>query len=296
MGRHDNQTVGLIGLAIPDVEMRHNAQILKGVEAEAIRSGYEVLVCNSQLDPDRERSILQRMAGRDLAGLLIQPFFDDTLNPEYAALLRSIRDGGTPVVLIDQYVAEADIPAVMTDKVHMGYAAIEHLIMLGHRRICYVCSGRHDTAGQQNLMGCRQALNDYEIELDESLILEFPVRNSAEPARKALAELYRRDSSFTAVASPAFSMTYGVMNALADLGLSVPGDIAVVGGDAFLNPRYEHVTHMLQEHEEMGRQAAQLLLQRGDSHGEPLQQHRLIRSRLVIGDSCGSKRKVNANE
>jgi len=289
MGRREPGTARSIGLIIPDVEIRQNALILKGVEGEAIRRGCEVRVCNSLLDIRREYETLLRWADRDLAGILTCPLFEDPNDPGYAELIRAVRGRGRRIVFLDQYVPGLDVPAVMSDKVRMGYLATEHLIVLGHRKIAYVSTGRYDPAGRGNLMGYRQALEDYGIDYDENRVAEIPIRNSAGPAGEAVARKLKEDPrSFSAVASPQFSMTYGILKALARMKIKVPDDLAVVGGDMYHNPELAHVTHTVQPFYEMGREGVRLLLQGKDPHD--LKNHVLLKVRLEIGTTCGAKR------
>ncbi len=291
VGAGGTRQTRLIGFVVPDVAMVHNALVLKGVEEQATREGCEVLVCNSVLDTQREKGILERLSGYDLAGIIACPFFTDVFDPEYAELLRRIQAQGKRLVLMDTYVPTVETPVVRTDRVHMGYIATEHLIMLGHRRICYVSTGRHDPSGQGNLMGYRRALEDYEIEFDESLVIEIPIEFSAGPAHDIFKEKLEKDPrAFTAVASAQFSMTHGILRALSEMGKRVPEDIAVVGSDVLNNPDYSYVTHVSQPFHEMGLEAVKLLLR--DPDDGTLKRHVQLKSKLVIGETCGAKGKI----
>lgn len=283
----------LIGMSVPDVEIPSFARLLKGVDEEAREDGYCVLVRNSNQDNQRERKILEELRHQKLAGIIVNPFHQDAFDQEYHRLLNEIHQDGTRIVMLDQYLPGLEeLPTVYTDKVQIGYRATEHLIMLGHRRICYLTTGRYDTTGQGCLKGHRIALKDYGLEDDPALMVEIPNQNCAEPAHDAVIRLLRANpTAFTAVATQQFSMTYGILNALHEMALRVPDDIAVVGGDAFENPRLAHVTHTLQPFQEMGREAVRLMLGRhgGNRGGDPAKRHVLLQAKLIIGDSCGMR-------
>ncbi len=284
----ENVKASLIGLVVPDVEMVHNAMIVKGAQEQARRDGFELLVCNSVLDTGRERGILERLMEYDLAGIIAYPFFTDVFDEAYETLLQRIVQEGKRLVLVDQYVPNLEIPVVQANKAHMGYIATQHLIMLGHRRIAYVSTGRFDPSGQANVAGYRQALEDYQIPFDEELSIEVPVQNSAGPVRELVKQkLQANPRAFTAMATPQFSMTYGIIKGLSDLGKTMPGDIAVVGSDVFNNPDYAYVTHTVQPFHEMGQEAVKLLLRLEDD--STLKRHVLLKSKLVIGTTCGAR-------
>ncbi|MFA5203111.1 MAG: GntR family transcriptional regulator [Lentisphaeria bacterium] len=281
----------LIGMTVPDVEIPSFACLLKGVDEEAQAHGYSVLVRNSNQDTRRERNILEELRHQKLAGIIVNPFHEDAFDRDYHRLLNEIHQGGTRIVMVDQYLPGLEeLPTVYTDKVQIGYRATEHLIMLGHRRICYLTTGHYDTTGQGCLKGHRLALNEYGIDYDPALTAEIPNPNCAEPAHDFVLRLLRANpNAFTAVATQQFSMTYGILNALQELSLRVPEEIAVVGGDAFENPRLSHVTHTLQPFQEMGRAAVRLVLGRNGTGGEAAKRHVLLQPRLVIGDTCGMR-------
>lgn len=278
----------IIGLVVPDVEMPKISRLLKGIDEAALERGYGVLISNCNLDTRRERMLLEKVMDQEVAGIMVHPFFDDSVNPSYRQLLDRLFQRGVPMVLMDQYLPGLDIPSAVTDKVQVGYRLAEHLIMLGHKRICYLTTGRHGVTGQNCLKGYRMAFKDYGREYDAGLTVEIPVQNCAGPAHDAVKRLLTANANAcTAIATDQFSMTYGILKALEELGMRVPDDIAVVGHDVYQNPLLSHVTHILEPVEELGRAAVKLLL--GSDGEATLKRHILLAPKLVIGTTCGAK-------
>jgi GntR family transcriptional regulator of arabinose operon len=287
-------TSKIIGLVVPDVEIPVFARMLKGIDDEARERGFSVLVSNCNRDNQRERGILEQLAGLQLAGIMVFPFHDDSLDPTYHQLLGGLFQRGLPLVLLDQYLPGLDIPSVVTDKVQVGYRAAEHLIMLGHQRICYLTTGHYDVTGQNCLKGHRMALKDYGRNYDPGLTVEIPVRNCAGPAHDAVKRLLTATpNAFTAIATDQFSMTYGILKALDELGMNIPDNMAVIGHDAYQNPQLAHITYTLDPVEELGRAAVRLLLEGAGK--ESLQRHVLLAPKLVVGTSCGAPRVTGAS-
>ena len=280
-----------VGLLISETRINFHSMIMSGFGKAASLAGYSMFLYDSKLDHDNERKMLKDLRGRqDLAGLAVLPYDTDSFDPDYSMLIRDITDSGIKVVLVDQYIADMELPVVAMNKVRIGYMATEHLIMLGHERICYICSASYETAGRDCLVGYKRALKDYDIEFDADLIIDIPPMYCAVPTRDAIIEkLTANPRAFTAVATPWFSGTYGIMGALQALRLRAPDDIAVVGGDMYENPDMCYVTHTLQDPLKMGEEAFKLLV-REDDGDEPMKLHQLLKPSLVIGETCGARK------
>jgi DNA-binding LacI/PurR family transcriptional regulator len=178
---------------------------------------------------------------------------------------------------------------VVHDDVQIGYLGTEHLIMLGHKRICFACTGGNDVPGNNHLRGYRTALADYGIEYRPELVITHPINQCAEPTQRSVEVLLRENPrAFTAIATSQFSMTYGILKALSNLGLKCPDDIALVGANVYQNPELSFVTHTLQQDHRMGVEAMKVLVAEG---GRGRKRHVLLEPELVIGTTCGGKRK-----
>jgi DNA-binding LacI/PurR family transcriptional regulator len=131
-------------------------------------------------------------------------------------------------------------------------------------------------------------LADYGIKYDSELVIDLPAIKCAEPTRQAVHRILGRNpDAFTAIATHQFSMTYGILQALKELGQRVPEDIAVVGAETYLNPDLAYVTHTVQDFETMGGKAVELML--SDDSRQSMKRHVLLPPKFVIGDSCGAK-------
>ncbi len=280
-----SQSTQLIGAVFPDLEIPAFARMLKGIEEEAFPKGIGIQVCSSFLDMSRQRENLERLSRQDLAGIIFLPLGYDFSDPETLNLVRKIHEKGTKIILLE-YLPIPEIPIVMTNRVRWGYMAVEHLITLGHEKICYVTTGRNDLSGRDCVRGYQRALGDYGLKFDESLLVEIPIDCCAEPTRQAVVKMLTENPrAFTAIATEQFSMTYGIMKALADLGKRVPEEIAVVGSEVYQNPELSYVTHILAPCREHGREAVNLLLREDDP--ETMRKNVLLSPKLILGQTCG---------
>ncbi len=215
--------------------------------------------------------------------MLVFPFFTDSVDPEYAESIQRIIGRGIKVVLVDQCLYELDIPSVTTDKVRTGYIAAEHLVRLGHQRIAYATSASFDLAGRDHLRGFKMALKDNDIEFREDLVFDIPTNNSAVPTRDAVVEkLTQNPRAFTAIAAPYFSMAYGIIKAVSQLGMRIPDDIALVGGEADENPDYAYLTYTRSPRTLVGTESMKMLLRSEDD--ESMQRYKLVKPEARSGN------------
>ena len=284
----------VIGLIMPDLEVPMHAHLLKGVEAAAARQGVKVWIRNALLDANREYELLESLGRENLAGIITAPLFGNVFAKPYVERLNQLSAAGQKVVLVDQYVPGAAAAVVMVDKFKVGYIATEHLIMLGHRRICYVSTHTYDTSGDESYRGYRQALADYRVTFHPELEINLPVEFSAQPAGDRVCQFLRkRPDCYTAIATPQFSMGYGIYKALLKLGVTVGGEIALVANNMGYNQELAHITHTEQPYEEVGRRAVGLLFP-DEGAAECVQRHCLVDPVLVVGDTCGSQPQEGA--
>jgi DNA-binding LacI/PurR family transcriptional regulator len=170
----------------------------------------------------------------------------------------------------------------MVDKFKVGYLAAEHLIMLGHRRICYLSSGE-DVSGEESRHGYRQALDDYGVPFRQELLINLSVRSSAEPAREAILGRLRENPRYcTAIATPQLAMAYGACRALRQLEMRIGEEVALVGNNLCDNPELEHLPYTYQPYDDSARAAVELLLDEPDPQTH--RKHVLIPPKLIVPD------------
>ena len=144
-------------------------------------------------------------------------------------LLEPWRREGTPIVVINSHLPEADVDCVMCDNSAATYRVVQWLHGLGHRRIaCIVAGVRPNLSVAERMMGYRQALLDAGISFDPALLVRaggFTVPEGQE----AMRDLLGQSPPPTAVFGTADELAVGAIQAIQEAGLSVPEDVSVVG-------------------------------------------------------------------
>jgi LacI family transcriptional regulator len=281
-----------IGLIVSDIRNPFFASVARGVEDVAQERGYTVVLCNSDETLVKEAACLKALQNRQVDGLLLA---SAGAADEYVARLVH---AGYPIVLVDRDLPGLTVSAALLDNEGAAYSAVRHLIERGHQRIGMISGRDSITTTTERIAGYERALRESEIEPDASLVISG--HSTSEGGTAATHALLDLDPPPTAIFSGNNLMSIGALHAISSRRLAVPDDIAVVGFDDFPFPWSDafrpHLTTIAQPTYELGRQAADMLvnaLQRSDGHDV----HRVVlEGKLVIRESSGAAqlRRVQA--
>ncbi len=223
-----------------------------GVREKAWERGLTVTVAVTRGDVDMEAAALEQLASQPLFGLIFA-----TVNTRLVHLPATLPQ--TPTVLLNCHVANRALPSVVPSEVAGGHAATNFLLQAGHRRIGYINGEPSMEASQQRLRGYRRALSSADLPFDPGLVRNGnwqPI--SGYEGARALMLLPSRP---TAIFCANDLMALGCYEALGELGMRIPDDVAVMGYDDREIARHLHppLTTVLLPHFEMGTIAAELL-------------------------------------
>jgi LacI family transcriptional regulator len=226
---------------------------LDGVREKAWERGLTVTVMTTRGDADMESAALAQLTAHPLVGL-IYATINTRLVDAPAALSMS------PTVLLNCHVANGALSSVVPGETAGGHAATDVLIRAGHRRVGYVNGEASMEASRHRLRGYRQALATADLPFDPDLLREgnWQPISGYEAAR----ELMNLKSPPTAIFCANDLMAVGCYEALHELGLRIPEDVAVMGYDDREIAQHLHppLTTVLLPHFEMGAIAAEILL------------------------------------
>lgn len=238
---------------------------LDGVREKAWEQGLTVSVGVTRGDAEMEQAVLARVTAQPLLGLIYATINTRQIHPP--AALFSVR-----TVLVNCYAADRSLPSVVPGEVSGGHTATDYLAKAGHRRIGYIDGESRMEASRDRLKGYRQALATADLPFDPELVRQGNWQPITGYQRTL--ELMRLASPPTAIFCANDLMAMGCYEALKELGLRIPEDVAVMGYDDREIARYLHppLTTVLLPHAEMGAWAAEYLLDHAASSGDrPIQ-------------------------
>jgi LacI family transcriptional regulator len=220
---------GLFGLLLEELSLTAFPEsiygaILRGIEAEARRQGFGMVVAT--VEPGQ---LPQMVRENQVQGVILLGGC-----PTNDALALELHGLGLPVVLVDNYLNDAALEAIVPDNAWGGYAAFRHLVELGHRRIGIIEGPRKYRTLTDRLWGAQRAAE--ECGLEPSALHRQPAISSGFPNKgyremKALLALPEPPTAVFAISDRA---ALGALDAIREAGLAVPEDISLVGFDDVL--------------------------------------------------------------
>lgn len=280
-----NKETGTIGMVTPDNSNPFFAEIARHIEDACFAQGYSVILCNSDQDPQKEQAYIRLLLEKQVDGIVF------VAAAARAQSLREITERSIPMVVVDRELPGINADFVMTDHRRGGRLATMHLIERGiergHTRIACIAGPSDVTPSWERVQGYRDALESAGLAYEESLIRRGNFQ--APSGYSAMKELLTMSAEQlpTCVFACNDLMAIGAIRAISEVGLRVPEDVAVVGYDnislsSFTNPP---LTTVAQPHREMGRLAAELLLDRINDKAARIER-RLLEPALIIRQSA----------
>ena len=283
-----------VGLIISDITNPFFAETARGAQDALDDRGYQLLLANSDDQPQRELRYLGTFAQAGVDGLLIEPAMT---GPQSVAgqrsaqrkLAKELEALGVPIVSYSPHKVAINADSVGIDEELAGFKATDHLLNLGNRRIALINGPTQNPVGIERAQGYRRALERHGVPFEADLTISTLFRQ--DEGYKALRSLLERGLAPTAVFAGDDQIALGVLLALEEAGLAVPRDVAIVCvGDAQVTaasrPSLTSVT--VPRGYEFGRLGAQLLLERMGGTYTGAAREVVLETRLLIRDSTAT--------
>ena len=268
-----------LGLVLPDSSNPFFAEVARGVEDFAFQHGYNVLFGSSDGNLEKEKAYLQVFVEKQVDGLIFVAAGESTRN------IRQLQAEHLPLVVVDREFNNVVADYVVADNRRGGFLATEHLIQLGHRVIACIAGPSTVTPSAERVIGYRDALKTYRLPIDPKLVRRGDFQSSS---GFAAAQLFLRQKSRpSAIFACNDLMALGALGAIHKAGLRVPDDVAVVGFDDIALASYASppLTTIQQPKYEMGKLAAQILLDRITAKKRVKAQRHLLPTQLIVRES-----------
>ncbi|WP_136810067.1 LacI family DNA-binding transcriptional regulator [Desulfosediminicola flagellatus] len=267
-----------IGLIIPTISNSVFAESTLGVQEYADQKNIRVILGNSYYKYSQEENLVKALRESQVDGLII------TTTNLKGEILKSLIDEKFPFVLLFSTIKNGPFSAVGIDNYRGGYLATEHLISLGHKRICMVAGNFSMTDRSfHRWHGYKRCLKDNGIPYDKELLVQTDYSLSG--GRDSIKKLLSLPSPPTAVFCSNDYIALGAIKGAREAGLTLPKDLSIVGFDDMQTASYmvPALTTIHQPAYEMGQRAAEILLQMTDRQLKPI--HDMMETTLVVRES-----------
>ena len=257
---------------IPSISNPFYTEIINGIEDIAIEQGYNILLCATDSNPNREDIYFNLLKSRLADGIISM---DPTVNKTKLLELAS----KYPVVQCSEYDEDGSISFVTINNELAAYHAVRHLIKIGHKKIALINSHKKYLYARERRQGFEKALKEFNLPINPDWIYNTDSLGF-EQGQQAMRHLLTVTERPTAVFAVSDILAIGALKEININGLHVPNDIALIGFDkiSFSNMTHPTLTTISQPGYKMGSTSATMLINkiRGQKVNSVFLDHELV--------------------
>lgn len=266
-----------VGLVVTDLRNQFYSHLIAPMHDELEKLGHElVLVTESSEAPVADHLVANGLCGAVLATTTI-----DSVLPV------RLRDKGVPFVYFNRVASSVEADSVTADPEPGMRALVASLVEHGHRRIGALFGPRNTSTGQQREETLRTLLEEHDLSIPRRFSRHGAF--DVEAGHAGCRDLLQSDDAPTAIVCANDVVAFGALNAAAELGLAVPGDVSIVGFDDLPMSRWPllDLTTVAYDIEEMSRAAARHVVSRVAGGADLPPRHEVLPTRLVVRGTLG---------
>jgi len=242
---------------VPYADRIFFSSVIRGIEEEVKKSGYNVIICQSYEQVKNEVDDVNALLSAQVAGIII------SLSRETDSVdhLQKVIGKGKPLILFDRTSDLISTSSIVIDDYQGAYTAVSHLIQNGYRKIAFFSGNRKVSIFKERFRGYRAALEDNNIPLNNDHIMEVP--SDVEQGKLVTENLMSLDDKPDAIFSSSDFSALGAIKWLTHNNFRVPEDVGVIGfgNDPFTQYLEPTMTSVDQKSKEMGKTVAQVFLE-----------------------------------
>lgn len=274
------QKTKTIGIIIPDISSQVYSEIARGAEDVSNIYGYNVILCNTDLDTEKEMEYIKVLKEKMVDGII---YMSNSLEDGIVDLLKEL---SLPTVLVETSDKDNVFPSVTIDNEKAAFDAVEYLINKGDKLIAYIGTGEElSNACSERFEGYKKALEKNNIDIKDGLIRHCSLK--AKDGYEAVSSMIKNKEKMDAIFCGSDEVAMGAINSLRDHNVKVPDDVDVMGFDniSAASLFYPKLTTVEQQMYDMGSVGMRMLIKIiGKKKLD--NEHYILDHVLVERDSC----------
>ena len=249
------QRTKTIGILIPDISSQFYPEIVRGAEDVANIYDYNVILCNSDFDVEKEKEYLRVLKEKMVDGVI---YMSSSLNEEILDLINEL---DLKTILVETKDKDGVLPSVTIDNVSASYEGTKYLLDRGASKPAFI-GVKEDTmnAWGDRYIGFEKALKDAGIHIDEELVYFDSLK--VKSGYNAIEKFVESGRSFDSIVCASDEIAIGAINGLRERGYKVPDDVSVIGfnNNSVSSYFYPRITTISQPSYDMGSVAMRMLI------------------------------------
>ncbi|WP_077358610.1 LacI family DNA-binding transcriptional regulator [Virgibacillus halodenitrificans] len=249
-----NSESRLLLVLLPNIANPYYTEIINGIEDTAIDKGYNILLCQTDSNPERETIYFNMVRNRLADGIILM---DPTVNRKNLYNLASQH----PIIQCSEFDEEGEIPYVSIDNELAAYQAVKHLIKIGKKKVALINTEEKFLYARERRRGYEKAMQEFDLPIESRWIRKLD-NLQFESGQQAMRSLLNESERPNAVFAVSDILAIGALKEINSAGLHVPEDIAVIGFDkiSFSNMTHPTLTTIAQPMYKMGCISANMII------------------------------------
>ncbi|MDZ7838401.1 MAG: substrate-binding domain-containing protein [Actinomycetota bacterium] len=244
-----------MGLIVPDISSPFYSDLVKGISSKLQSLGYEMYLCNSNNNLEKEYEIIENLKSMWVDGLILIPVYDHRRDLNFFDSLSK------PLVILNRDLGETGQDTVLFNNFSGAYRATSYLLDKGHRDVLCLNGPKNSNSAMERYKGWKKAMNERAVHKEDFI---FWGNFSISSGKKMMAEALGKFSCIDAVFATSDLIALGAIKTIASRNLAIPEDISIMGfGDIYicqyLNPP---LTTVARPFEATGIKAVEVLVDR----------------------------------
>ena len=279
-----------IAYILKDLDNPYYHSMVSSVESNLSENKCNMMLYSSDNQRDREEQKIRYFIDIGVSGLILGSM---SHSPFTSSLIIELHEKQFPCVMVS-YTEDPSMCFVGTDQENGGFIATEHLIKTGYSDIGYVNGEEGNLVGEARKKGYVRALNENNLPVNKNYLYRIKIKGKRDDFKSGYdvgVEFCNRSERPRAMFIYNDLSALGFIDALAEFGLKVPEDVAIIGFDniAIGRSSANHLTSVHQPTDKIGKLAVENLLKmiHGEIPDTPL--NRSLNPELVVRESCGAK-------
>lgn len=256
----------MIGLIVSDVRNSYFAEVARGVEDAALEAGRDVMLCNSDLSPERQMKSVMSLLDKRAEAIIMNSVANLSRSDQ-----QQIAAAGVPIVLLNRPGRDCAFSTVCADNDAGARMAAECLLRHGHRKVIHLTGPRRHA----NLARRARAFTKSMASAPGTSVRTIHAIHTLEGGYSAAREVFQALDGATAIFTANDAMAFGVMKAAIEAGVRIPKDVSVIGFDdvELAAMSFPPLTTIHQPKYDVGRAALEIVTELLQSHDRAPQHH-----------------------
>ncbi len=261
MTKAEAQHIQTWGVIVPNVMEEIYPGLVRGVENHAHQEGINIILCNSDNNPEKQEMYIRRLVASGVSGIILVPIISTELSSVYR-LYSQLVETHIPFIFCNRSIEGINVPVIASNDFYGGYIATKHLLRQGYKKPAYIAKMKYKTSNDR-CQGYLSALLEEDIEINREAIVF-----NAQGKIKELIMKQGIDSIFCFDDS----LAEDCYKAVQELGLSIPNDLGIIGynNTSICDKLTPHLSSVSFKNVEIGEKAARVLSKRinNEPHSE----------------------------